>query len=139
MLTALTDTKGSVQHMSRRRRQQDYERDHSYTVASPTAHSLFTPLIRPAVLPSPPLQQPLADRRRSHPDRHSAPPTTRGPNRLANTLTQKLNGRLRFEAPRNVLVCVRRKQRREVLHALRRTGKGSRSRRMTINSSISCK
>lgn len=32
---------------------------------------------------------------------------------------------MRFEAPKKVLVCVRRKQRREVLHALKRTRKGA--------------
>lgn len=34
-----------------------------------------------------------------------------------------------FAAPRETLICVRRKMRREVLHALRRKGKGGRGRR----------
>lgn len=34
-----------------------------------------------------------------------------------------------FSAPRSVMICVRRKSRREVLFALRKTGKGARSRK----------
>lgn len=45
-----------------------------------------------------------------------------------------------FDAPRDVLVCVRRQSRREVLHALRKTGKtGQKRPRRSFFSSISCK
>lgn len=46
----------------------------------------------------------------------------------------------RFNAPVKVAVCVRRKTRREVLFALKRTGKGSRRRRRRRNyySEVSC-
>lgn len=47
---------------------------------------------------------------------------------------------LGFQAPNKVLICVRRKIRREVLHAYKRTRKGaSSSRRRNYYSSISCK
>lgn len=47
----------------------------------------------------------------------------------------------RFNAPQKVAVCVRRKTRREVLFALKRTGKGSRRRRRRRNyySEVSCR
>ena len=45
-----------------------------------------------------------------------------------------------FTAPSSVLVCVRRNMRRQVLHALRKTGKvGQRRPRRSWYSSISCK
>lgn len=46
-----------------------------------------------------------------------------------------------FAQPRSVLVCIRRKQRRQVLHALRLTGKGARAakRRRTPYTGISCR
>lgn len=45
-----------------------------------------------------------------------------------------------FNAPDSVLVCVRRKRRKEVLHAFGRTGsRGQRRPRFNSNSSISCK
>lgn len=48
--------------------------------------------------------------------------------------------RVGFQSPDGVLVCVRRKQRREVLHALRKTGRGG-QRRPVWNwySRISCR
>lgn len=48
--------------------------------------------------------------------------------------------RVKFNVPQEVALCVRRKQRREVLFAKRRTGKGSRARRRrrTYWSNISC-
>lgn len=45
-----------------------------------------------------------------------------------------------FEHPKKVLICVRRQARKEVLHALRKTGKsGQRRPRYNYYSSISCK
>lgn len=47
--------------------------------------------------------------------------------------------KLRFAVPEKVSICVRRKSRREVLFALRRTGKGSKSKRhRTVFSSYEC-
>lgn len=48
---------------------------------------------------------------------------------------------LQFEAPQKVLVCVRRKRRKEVLHALKKVGRGGSSRRRRRrgpHSQISC-
>lgn len=47
----------------------------------------------------------------------------------ARRLRNDVPAQVRFAVPREVAVCVRRKQRRSVLFALRKTGKGSRSRR----------
>lgn len=48
--------------------------------------------------------------------------------------------KLRFAVPKDVGVCVRRKSRREVLFALRKTGKGARSRRRRNEwSGVTCK
>ena len=43
-----------------------------------------------------------------------------------------------FTHPNRVAVCVRRQQRREVLHALRRTGRGGGKRRFNYNSKVRC-
>lgn len=51
-------------------------------------------------------------------------------------------GGFSFGDPSLVAICLRRQRRREVLHAYRRTGKGSgrnKKRRRTWHSSISCK
>lgn len=45
-----------------------------------------------------------------------------------------------FTAPERVLICVRRKRRKEVLHALRKTGiSGQRRPRRSFSSTISCR
>lgn len=46
---------------------------------------------------------------------------------------------LRFHDPLRVIVCVRRRTRREVLFASRRNGRGNKKGRRTFNSEISCK
>lgn len=68
------------------------------------------------------------------------------PNRDVFARLRDLRGapqvRLTFRAPRQVLTCVRRKQRREVLHALKKTGgRGAPHRRPRFNqqSTISCR
>lgn len=45
----------------------------------------------------------------------------------------------RFETPRRVPVCIRREARRRVLHALRKTGRGSRPGKWTAQSFVRCK
>lgn len=47
----------------------------------------------------------------------------------------------RFEKPENVAICIRRKERREVLFANRKRGKGSRQRKRRRNeySDVSCR
>lgn len=48
--------------------------------------------------------------------------------------------RIGFTVPRETLVCVRRKARREVLFAKRKTGRGSKSaRKLSRYSNVSCK
>lgn len=50
-----------------------------------------------------------------------------------------ISSRVGFAVPERVAVCVRRKQRKEVLHALRKTGSGvSRVRRRNIWSDVDC-
>lgn len=87
-------------------------------------------------------QAPLNDLRRYNPYRLPAPQTLAG--RRARLNNQKL--RTLYQTPWQILepskvsICIRRKQRREVLHALRRTGKGSRSkRRYNATTNYSCK
>jgi len=75
--------------------------------------------------------EPLQDRRRFDPT-YLTRPLTR-----SSTLARLDNRRLRelsqypfrILVPDKVRVCIRRKTRREVLHALKRTGKGAGSRR----------
>lgn len=53
---------------------------------------------------------------------------------------QTVPSRIRFDQPRRVLICIRRKVREEVLHALGRTGRGQKRRdpRRNAHSHISC-
>lgn len=56
------------------------------------------------------------------------------------SLWDATKARIGFDVPDKVLVCVRRKMRREVLHAFRKTGKrGQRSPRFNFFSKISCR
>lgn len=90
----------------------------------------------------------VEDRRRYHPDRRFR--RLRQVNAVVggNVIVGRSNrsnvvpSGLRFENPRKLIVCVRRNRRREILHALGRTGRGSRfnkRRRRNELSSISCK
>lgn len=65
----------------------------------------------------------------------------RGASKVARRrLDFRLLSPLSFEAPKKVLICVRRKQRKEVLHALRKAGKfGQRRPRRSYYSDISCR
>lgn len=47
--------------------------------------------------------------------------------------------RLEFAAPKHTLICVRRKTRREVLHALKRTGRGPSRKSRNAWSNINCR
>lgn len=63
------------------------------------------------------------------------------PSRLADTYTPVVPLGVSFKAPRQVAICVRRKQRREVLHAMGKTGRGSRfnrAPRRNVYSEVSC-
>lgn len=71
---------------------------------------------------------------------------TGGPNVNRNkkssrpTLFETLPTKIGFENPDSVLVCVRRSIRKQVLHALRKTGKkGQKTPRFNVFSKISCR
>lgn len=86
----------------------------------------------------------LEDRRVYHPLRKAAPPASVSleSRKLVVPRVQRKNSPTlaQFNLPRNVSVCVRRKQRREVLFATRRTGRGASKKRRTRNqfSDIRC-
>ncbi|QXP07907.1 MAG: hypothetical protein [Arizlama microvirus] len=53
---------------------------------------------------------------------------------------RKIKSKISFQQPDQVLICVRRNQRKEVLHALRKTGQsGQKKPRFNEYSSISCR
>lgn len=87
---------------------------------------------------------PISDRRRYQPDRRSAPPHAfkRDAIRLYTGLahpSRELTKSIRFARPDLITICLRRKVRREVLHALRRTRKGSGGgRRRNFWSDVKC-
>lgn len=109
--------------------------------------SLLTFKLRPAPLLIPvPFTQPqqvleYGDRRLFRPDRSVRAPhsVTRAAARVQATHPGARDG-LRFSEPRLVALCVRRKQRREVLFAIRKTRKGAGSKKhRNFWSSISCR
>lgn len=98
-------------------------------------------LKRPIIVKRPVVQttlQQVEDRRRWHPLRKLAPAGTlsrRDQRRLVeksrpNPFNDPFPSfRIGFEVPKKVAVCVRRKTRREVIHALGKTGSGAKARR----------
>jgi len=109
--------------------------------------SLLTFKLRPAPVlipvPSPPTRSAVlsvGDRRQWQPDRSTRPPHSLRPgaSRVMADAYKRLHT-LKFADPRFVGICVRRKIRREVLHALKRTKKGSGgAKRRNFWSDISC-
>ena len=90
-------------------------------------------LSRPSVASLSPLTE-IEDRRTYHPLFDDRPArTVEGtpvrPHRVTKSKYSRLPFGLQFAQPNRTLVCVRRKQRQEVLHALKRTGRGGSSRR----------
>lgn len=104
---------------------------------------LLSPPIVPSPRPLPELRglaqaravvKSIEDRRFWYPGPVRPARSLHGGGRIVPSKAPKLAGRfppsgLSFDAPHKVAVCVRRKERREVLFAMKRTGKGSRSRR----------
>lgn len=99
-------------------------------------------------LPGRPLLE-VEDRRTFHPERSLRPPMTfvGGASRLvakrppSSGRSSYPGARIGFEVPRAVVVCVRRKQRKEVLHALGKVGRGAgttRRRRRNGWSDVDC-
>lgn len=91
----------------------------------------------------------IEDRRTFHPERAYRP--ARSFNKAVHRLVMspkvsgprtpgKLPLGVHFEAPKKVLICVRRERRREVLHALKKTGKGSsrKFKRRNFYSDVRC-
>lgn len=122
------------------------------TNVSPTARQQFSSLasllsalnVRPVPRPVSFLSQ-VEDRRRYDPSGFFR--RAQGLSLLASRVRLKrqsgFNRRdvFKFSIPNNVAVCVRRKQRREVLHAFNRAGAGARARvrRRTYQSEVSCR
>lgn len=134
--------------MSRRSRR----RRHSNNKTSTLLHThvqrdIFIPIARPSAAHI--LQ--LEDRRRFEPvdtfpraQFHRSARLVVGDNVNKNkgkTRKSSVPSTIKFAVPQEVAVCVRRKQRREVLFAMRRTGKGSKrkDRRRTYFSDVSCR
>ncbi|UDN67494.1 hypothetical protein [robinz microvirus RP_32] len=97
----------------------------------------------PVLLPVPSFTQKQVldsgDRRLFQPDRSTRPPHTPRPGSSRVVATAQKLSALRFADPRFVAVCVRRKIRKEVLFALRKTRKGGGARKhKNFWSDISC-
>lgn len=145
--------------MSRRRKS---ERDTSVISSGPLERrvsyleDIVSPLPRLSFLPvvRAPLTE-IADDRLWSPDSNPRAPSSRRwnsqivfppPAAAKKASDRRVTGlspmsvvQMQFKAPEFVVHCVRRKQRKEVLHALRKTGKGSgRPRRFTPFSNVRC-
>lgn len=100
---------------------------------------------------------PIEDRRRYHPEGPARPAKTVTGNRVtplkvkiaqpkkygwkAVKASHAVPKKIRFDVPKETLICIRREQRREVLHALKKIkgrGKGG-SRKLNWFSEVSCK
>lgn len=94
-------------------------------------------LLRPLRYSLPRVATVVEDRRRYHPHGRFARPrvftgvesTTIAPRTRRDGRRERLMSQLAFDTPKRVLACQRRSERREVLHALGKTGRGSTSRR----------
>lgn len=134
----------------RNRRERDRIQVATGTVSRVTVPSLSS--LEPLTLPL------IEDRRTFHPDRvrPAARFTTGGPSRLGLSERKNTRGRFKgfkansqtkapiaFDVPASVAVCVRRKTRKQVLFAQRKTGRAGtkrlrRTRRRSSYSSVRC-
>jgi len=139
---------------NRRRNTHPDERDTS-DIASDHLSELLRPSLKikhtaPVAHPSPTkilkntLRQ-IEDRRTYHPQADKRP--ARSLNRSQHSLvirdkktSPRLSHQVQFDAPKRVLICIRRKMRKEVLFAKSKTGKGARARRHQRNyySEVTC-
>lgn len=134
--------------MSRRSRR----RRETLVVPSETSTRSLTSLLRTTQLVARSMVD-VEDRRRHHPLMEWAPPLTYSgnparithknkfsrPHKMAGFTVPGVPKKLAFKNSKKTLLCVRRSQRKEVLFALARTGKGSRSKRKHNRfSEISC-
>lgn len=124
----------------RRRDDDDAERD-DFSIAN-----LLAPL---SISYSPPLTV-YEDRREFHPERDLRPARSFSKRSYSDVVSEPVRSKPRallspdtfkFAVPKKVLVCVRRQQRREVLHALKLTRRrgGAGARRRNYWSAVSCK
>lgn len=134
----------------RRKNNNDTQRDASDIATESEVLRSFikksTVVPRPIVLSPPKDLRPLSDRRTWHPEgpARPAPSIQKSRHRLVIPKgTRKHAGRspsisrsvsdvpktVAFDDPKRVLVCIRRKTRKQVLFAKRKTGKGARARR----------
>ena len=121
---------------------------------SPSLEKLLRPQIIKKPLPSPYTPSPqkilsntlrqIEDRRTFHPQAEKRP--ARSINRAQHKLVlhkpnaPKLSHKVAFSAPKNVLICIRRKRRKEVLFAKKQTRKGAGAKRHRRNyfSEVTC-
>lgn len=137
--------------MSRRSRRRSERRDAIFQ--HPPRRSLTVRLSLPHVVPDRLDLLPVEDRRTYHPEKFFRPARMIwghpvGPVRPSESkrrpgrswLPGAISPRLKFADVQRTIICVRRKRRKEVLHALRKTGKGRGRRRPHFNfySKISC-
>jgi len=123
------------------------QRDVQNSPLTPSLDSLLAYKIRPTpvLLPVPNYSQQSAvlqsgDRRLFQPDRSTAPPHAAVRSAARVTAGASNLASLKFADPKLVALCVRRKVRKEVLFAIKKTRKGSgASRRKNFWSNISCK
>lgn len=112
--------------MSRRRRSKSEVITHALDVFAPPR--TLAPLIKPYSEAAD--YRLIEDRRTHHPLDFFRPPLATDGGHIAPVRVTKkpfktqLPFGLQFAAPEKTLVCVRRNQRKEVLHALRKTGRG---------------
>lgn len=138
--------------MARRRRRSNKRQR---VVSTPNSNRRLSGFVRRSSRPS--AVSLLEDRRTYHPEgparpargfrinRHRliiAAPEPSIPGRPADLHHVEVPIGIGFEKPRQVAICIRRHQRREVLHALGKTGRGSRFHRKprrSFYSEVSCK
>lgn len=137
--------------MARRRRSNTARR----VVSTPYSNRRLSGPVRRLSLPKLSSLREIEDRREYHPERENRPArgfvyprhrlvvpvVAQQPSRFPDTFTPTVPVGVAFKAPRQVAICVRRKQRREVLHAIGKTGRGSRfhrAPRRNIYSEVHC-
>lgn len=122
----------------RKRRNKSVERDNNNIASNILLHSTIRSVLSD-----------ISDRRTFHPlgDVRPAKGFSKGASRVVlspnvNRSSKNVRARpdvFRFNSPGSVAVCVRRQKRREVIFALRKSGKGARSRRRrNYFSDVSC-
>lgn len=128
--------------MSRRRRHSERGRDLTNSITNDIQPQTFNNLFQ-SLLPAPVVDPAIEDRRRYHPLKEYAPP--QATRRYAAGLVLRgahalqTKAPIGFRAPNQVMICVRRKQRKEIMHAKRHAGKGGmRKPKRNIWSDIKC-